>query len=391
MPTRWLNRLLIPIAIVAALSFPAAAQEFAERRALVIGINNYLGSDVPKLHYAERDAEHVAARLAEQGYTVTRLLGSEATRTAIVSHLVLAQEQLHADDSFVLYYAGHGVVGSSSGEVYWLNFDGEPKRPDVHGLRARHVIDLVREIRAGKKLILLDHCYAGSIGGGDSAAATAPAATGTTIGAREAFPQEFDRKMRRALGDSADEQRLVFLVAGSRGPAFEIDGLQHGLFSHVLLRALREASADTVDNDGTLSIGELTTFLKSKVMELANEKGLQQVPYAPAPANFDLGDGGRLQFFLRTLAPDEIALRGSKYDGVVRGWTNRQFISPQTLTRFEALLNRWKNPPPSGLVENDNRAVAAMRILIDSPSPSLTEADIARHFEQQLARWGDDL
>jgi len=176
----WLSRETGKRPVPAVPPPPPAEQAFALPRyhALVIGISAYqpyAGEGWVPLTTARGDAEAVAARLEEDfGFTVTRLLDQEASRSAILAafdRLV----NLTQDDAVLVYFAGHGFYDKDVSEGYWIpcdarkNVAGRPVKEDwiwnstitkvLSALVARHV------------LVIADSCYAGSLlrGGSDGA------------------------------------------------------------------------------------------------------------------------------------------------------------------------------------------------------------------------------
>lgn len=355
------------------------ANDFPKRYAVVVAVDEYASSAVPRLQFAERDAEKLAMRLRAQGYYVTPVVGKKARRAEIIRELLLAQERLRPQDSFVLFFAGHGVRKQSNGMVYWLNYDGEPQRPDIDGLRLHHLIELVREIPATHKLVLLDHCYAGDVqasvsgigDGRDTPMMPLPLAVG-----REAFPEGFDRDIVAAnTGGSPD--RSMFVVAASRGVAFEDPALMHGFFTQVLLAALREPHADT-QVDGALSMGELMEFVATQVVKLSSSR---QKPYV-LPAEGNLMAGLKWQPFIRTLTAAEVVERRQPYADKLRQWTNQQLITPEIQTLGEQVLERWQ-ASPNALSLSEERVVATLRLLIDTP-PAIEDARIAAEVSRTI-------
>src|SRR5438105_4671738 len=95
--------------------------QMATHVAVVIGINytdpaaeppppGQTRARMTPLRWAQADAEALAAALGDAGYAVTRLLGTEATREAMIAAIEQQSEQVTADGVFVVYFAGHGDV-----------------------------------------------------------------------------------------------------------------------------------------------------------------------------------------------------------------------------------------------------------------------------------------
>jgi hypothetical protein len=231
---------------------------------LVVGINEYKDAKIPKLRFAEADAQAVYSFFATEdrsptaGDRVTVLLGADATRLAILKAI---REQLvlkarRPEDTAILYFSGHGFANAK--ETFLAGADTELALLGDTGLSGASLRDLWAEIPAGHKVILLDACHAGGIEGlrgiggvalapGAGAAAGAPGSTSVTIAA--SGPNEF----------SVEDKKLG-----------------HGVFTTALLNGLRGA-ADT-DGDGRVSARELGRFLVQHVPELAARADGQQTP-----------------------------------------------------------------------------------------------------------------
>jgi len=369
-------------ATLTVLCVPAAgAQEFAQRSALIFAVDKYAATGVPQLEFAERDARRLAERLEAQGFTVTKFTGTGATRGEVVRQLLLAQERLRPQDTFVLYYAGHGVRRASNGQVYWLNVDGDPNRPDIDGLRLSHLIELVREIGAGRKLVLLDHCYAGDV---PDASASGDGGRSTAEGSpvlerpREAFPLEFANNIEQARTVEGKDTSL-FVIAASRGVALEDPNLMHGFFTAVLLEALAGPGADTQSNDGAVSMFELMTYVEEQVK---SKSGSRQAPYTFTPKSGNLTSGLNWQPFIRALNGAEVDLRQQRYIERLRQWTNQQLITPEVQILSETLLQRWRSAP-TALSPTDEQAIAEIRLLIDTP-PLVDDAQIAAELARRM-------
>jgi beta-lactamase superfamily II metal-dependent hydrolase len=75
--------------------------------ALVIGISDYEGSE-NDLEYCDDDADDWEAVLQSNGYTVTKLLDTAATKDAIVAAVAALLSSEDSDDHVVVTYSGHG-------------------------------------------------------------------------------------------------------------------------------------------------------------------------------------------------------------------------------------------------------------------------------------------
>jgi uncharacterized caspase-like protein len=280
-------RRAIAAAGLLAVAATAAPQTPPRKYALLIGLNEYLNvATVPYLKYAEKDVRDLEEVLRGQGYKVTVVLNGDAVRSRLVAELYKYATLVNEGDEFLLYFAGHGVRNRfPSRRTYWLTYDADLDFLDVSGIRLQHLLDFLSDIPARRKLILLDHCFSGDVvtspaappatpTGTATTAATGPAAaaagsgggrnvTGTTQLARGAFPVG---DIRAQVATSAEG---TVTIVSSRNEAFELDALEHGVFTAALLRALRNESDADGNGDRKLSLDELKAFLPREMRRLA--------------------------------------------------------------------------------------------------------------------------
>ena len=138
-------------ALMAAVAVSAAAREAAgqpadpKKYALLIGMNTYsngfITGKVPELRWAVDDAKALAVALTDLGYDTTIIPKTEATRRRIIEALNYFATKATENDSFILYYAGHGVRNKIINEkTYWLTWDSELESLDPSGLRGARII-----------------------------------------------------------------------------------------------------------------------------------------------------------------------------------------------------------------------------------------------------------
>jgi len=274
-----------------SIALPAAAQAPPKKHALLVGLDKYLRSlSVPPLQFAQNDVRELKTVLEKRGFEVTMVLNSDASRARVLSELYRLADVVDEQDDFLLYYAGHGVRNRfPSRKTFWLTYDADLELLDATGIRLQHLLDYVQDIKARRKLILLDHCFSGDVivgptgpvpggpavpapvpsppaGGGTSPGTGTPgaprAATGPVSLQRGAFPilEIHEQSRTRAEG--------MMIVSAARGGAFEVEALKHGIFTAALLKALDSTAAD-VNSDRRLSIDELTRFLDQETDRLA--------------------------------------------------------------------------------------------------------------------------
>jgi len=226
---------------------------FQPRRiAVVIGVGTYQDKAFPSLKWAVHDAEEVGRILADADYggfdrVVHLTRPEEGRRDRILSELISLRNDLRRQDTLVVYFSGHGTMS--------LDSDGEPRLflvasdtgpGDLRGtaVELAEVQRFFSEIRAERKVLILDACYNGE------AKSTLQPTVAQRVQRLDERPT-LSRKVR--LGEA--EAHLFASTFGR--PAREDDSLQHGVYTYHLLDALTWNRLDADDNgDGLVSVYE---------------------------------------------------------------------------------------------------------------------------------------
>jgi len=246
--------------------------------ALVVGIDEFRNPAL-RLRNSVADAQMVGDILQRQAgalfqkVNVKRLLRpAETSREAIAAALRQMQGDVGPEDLFVFYAASHGTVDDNA---YFL-ITSNVGSTSTASLR-RDAIDqnllkeLLGNVPATKKLIIMDTCNAGKLGDAMQVAFL-------TRGLSE------DRAIKilsRAVG--------VTTLYASTETQEALEGYQgHGLFTWVVAEGL-QGKAD-VDADGFVKTLELADYVDNEVPVLAERKfGRRQYPVvAPTGMGFPL-------------------------------------------------------------------------------------------------------
>jgi hypothetical protein len=235
-----------------------------------------------------------------------------ARRVDIVRALTDLGDRVTGEDTFLLFFAGHGVR-ARNGHTYWLTRDTSLDLLDENGIRLEHLMDYVRDIRAKSALVLLDHCFSGDVtrASDRSRSLDSSSPTSSTPGEVRAGEGGFvlTRGVSRVkeIGDEilANGSGLLVLAA-ARDEAFEADQLKHGVFTSALLEALRSRKA--TPGDASLSVLELSLFLGRRVKELSQtlslpDQGVQPIFPTTGFSDWEIGrpPSGDTEQYLKTL------------------------------------------------------------------------------------------
>ncbi len=244
-----------------------------ERRAVVIGINEYKDKSIHALSGAVHDAEEICERLENFGnFKVTKLCndegGCEAIRMAISDLLC----QSNPCKLALLYFSGHGFV-DKHGNGYIAPHDMLVKHPFVCGI---NMLDLQRLMLDSENkssvLMILDCCYSGI-----------PTKETKEVQTKNfeyiPFFEKFEKAGEQSLGkiilasSEADKVSSEEKVKHENGQEHH-----HGIFTFHLIEGLDGKAADPAG---------IITFdrLKNHVMTQLEQKGKQKPKYFAADAS----------------------------------------------------------------------------------------------------------
>lgn len=199
------------------------------RRALLVGINEYDEPTVGDLDACIDDAVALSEVLARNGdgslnYDCKLLTGPGAER---VTRALLRRRwrEMFADfkGDILFYFSGHGTPGDVGG--YLVTQDAVEDDP---GLPMNELIEMANTCAAETVLVILDCCYSGSAG-------NAAASLGS-----------LERKATLREG--------VTILAASRPSEASMEVGGHGVFTRLVLGALRGGAADVRGNVSAASI-----------------------------------------------------------------------------------------------------------------------------------------
>ena len=231
---------------------------------LSVGINDYKN---PKynLNYAAYDARSATETIINNSSKIFKnvkrfeFYDKEATKQNIMQGFELIKSQAKAEDVFVFYYAGHGVLENTDlGEEYFLvPTDVTQMYGDVDQLQAKAISftsdmkEILASVKPQKQLLLLDACQSG-------------AAAESLIKVRAAGSEE------KAIVQLARSAGMVVIAAsGTQQYAAEVETLKHGVFTYTLLEGLK-GKADK-GNDQKITVAELKAYMDERVPELSEE------------------------------------------------------------------------------------------------------------------------
>lgn len=235
--------------------------------AVVIGISKYdqSGSNISNLKYADRDASSfldflkspAGGSLTEDSVTV--LLNEQATSKNVRHALFEFLTQAQAQDTVVIYIAGHGAPDPHDPRnLYLLTADSNPDDMGGTAFPMWQIQDVYERVLKAKRVITVaDTCHSYGFSG---VQANAPGQSGSNL--INQYLAKYAAKGERAVITASD------ISESSYEDAQWGDG--HGVFTYFLLRGLK-GEADK-NHDGVVTAGELFAYLQHAVPEATHGK-----------------------------------------------------------------------------------------------------------------------
>ena len=233
--------------------------------ALLIGISQYQNAQIRPLRYAHEDAllmEQLlksprGGELAPEDITV--LVNEAATTAAIKTAFETILKRATPKDTVILLMASHGTVVESSNArlrgAYIVTYDSDPEDLAATALPMPAVQRFIRDElgRTARVIAFVDACRSGTIG---------------------TIPDRAKLKINAQLDALTQTDTQLFLFTASRPGEVSFEGRQygggHGAFSFFLLEALNGAA--DFDQDGQVTVNEMTTYVQQKVAEATVDK-----------------------------------------------------------------------------------------------------------------------
>jgi uncharacterized caspase-like protein len=246
----------------------------AEKKvAIVVGISDYPPeSGFPKLQYAAKDAQDLAAALQKQGYKTQLLTDSHAMRSSIQRALQQAKIQLNQGKvgdkplgTVLFAFSGHGGQKDTGldAKEYLVTFDSDAEAGN-YGYPLKEIAQALTDTGAARKIMFIDACR-------DLTATSSKGAPALT-----SF---------RALTEAQGIKTFFSTAPGAQ--SFEDDKAQNGYFTKYLLQGL---SGKAASPDGLVTFDGLAAW----VIRAMKADNTYQVPYWNQNASGDFYLAGNL-------------------------------------------------------------------------------------------------
>ncbi|VAW30529.1 hypothetical protein MNBD_CHLOROFLEXI01-3786, partial [hydrothermal vent metagenome] len=171
------------------------------------------------------------------------------------------------DDLLLLYFLGHAALGTR-GQLYLAVKDTEHELLRGTAIPARFIADEMDNSLSEQQILVMDCYYS------DTVPAQSPSIVGRDVNTFDAFAHNGFKRVIVTANDSTQYNWAKGNVSGDAQPS---------LFTEHFVQGLLSGAADT-NNDGTISIDDLFSYIRQQLHETGSEMSSQVprkwIPYA---------------------------------------------------------------------------------------------------------------
>jgi len=237
---------------------PVTAMRNPNAVAVVIGISKFENKDIQSVDFARRDAmamkEYLIKTLGYNEANITEFYDENAELTKLKSFFntrLKNKIKRGVSDVFV-FYSGHGVPDTNSGEPYFVPYNYDPRDIKTTGYSVKEFYKQLESLKAKSVTVVVDACYQGFTGDDRPKPII-----------KDASPVTFE--VTNPL--LTIKNGVVFTASSGKQVASWYRKKQHGIFTYYFLQGLG-GRADA-DGNGQITVGELKDYLMKNVPEQA--------------------------------------------------------------------------------------------------------------------------
>ena len=217
-----------------------------------VAIEDYLDASFPSVMYAERDAHDFVQAWHGLGVDLAdslMLLGDQATRSELRSSLRKTLSKTGPDDRIVFFFVGHGEA-LLGGSVFAV-FDTQAVDAENSAIALSEILNELRQSKCSQVLLFMDVCH-GAI----------PHVSGTAPLPMLASDFPVDELRVFCKGSSS---HFAFLSCKPNEISHSSRSLNHGIWNHCLIQAIKGAAKEAVNQDQRVTTTSLQSYLQAEV------------------------------------------------------------------------------------------------------------------------------
>lgn len=247
-----------------------------------IGVSDYEQKSY-SLKYADKDAEDFVEMFSEAGSNLfdeikVLSLCNENFNSGAIEKVGKFFSEGNRDDVQLLLYAGHGIIDTNM-DYFLSTYDMDFNSPSTHGITYEKLVESFSKSQSLNKACFIDACHSGELFKDEYTSINAPLVTtgklifrgtGNNIGAISRDTERVSSLINDFFIDVRKNSGVTVIAsAGSTELAFEDDRWENGLFTWCIKDGMLNNKADS-NNDGTIELDELVSYVRENVRELSN-------------------------------------------------------------------------------------------------------------------------
>jgi hypothetical protein len=157
------------------------------------------------------------------GQTLSLLLDDSPGGDEIEYALYQLGQNVGAEDSVLIYYAGHGAFEVATSRAYWIPADAKAKYEPSY-LSSAQISDAIKRIQARSVLLISDSCFSGALlRGGDAG-----------------IEDVGDEERTKSLLKAQSQRSRTVITSGRNEPVLDSGGGAHSIFAKAMLTGLQK-------------------------------------------------------------------------------------------------------------------------------------------------------
>jgi WD40 repeat protein len=249
-----------------------------------IGVSEYQNEKF-NLTYPTKDVSDFVNQMKQNGEIykniyINTLTNEEATKQKI-SDLQSFLSDATINDVVIIFIAGHGVLDEEY-NYYFGTYDMDFTNPSEKGLAYESIESLLTQVKAIKKLLIMDTCHSGEVDKDEIKKDNSPQeedgdikfrSVATGYKEEDAFGLENSREMVENLFSDIRQGSGATVISSAGGAEFamESDQWKNGLFTYCMLEGIKTGKAD-YNGDTKIEVDELRRYVYENVKDLSNGK-----------------------------------------------------------------------------------------------------------------------
>ncbi len=249
---------------------------------ITIGTSEYK-DDRFNLKYPSKDARDIAETFDQSRELYHNVHHKDLKDQEVTKENINALEKFLSgakpNDGIVIFVAGHGVLDAQL-DYYYATYDIDFDNPAERGLPYEALEKLLSEVKAFRKLLIMDTCHSGELDkeevekSKDMEAEVGDVefrAAGQGVRAKEGFGVENSVELMESLFSDVRKGTGATVISSAGGAEFamESDEWKNGLFTFCFLSGLKSKKAD-LNHDGEIHISEIKKYVYDNVNSRSN-------------------------------------------------------------------------------------------------------------------------